>query len=174
MQNNAFANITLSVDTHCVSARGNQSDPNSFTWFSFHLSRGVSRFFQLIYAGSSSFFLQPVTSPWFYPMGHVESNISRSISARRCSALPLSLPPSLSLPWFSQDASPGFKPDPVVSTVTNETSYNCQQRGEFGPRSGDASFLRNCAWTSRLCSPFLRNSRQRNSPTRGLIDSRAN
>ena len=91
-----------------------------------------------------------------------------------CSALPLSLPPSLSLPWFSQDASPGFKPDPVVSTVTNETSYNCQQRGEFGPRSGDASFLRNCAWTSRLCSPFLRNSRQRNSPTRGLIDSRAN
>ena len=96
MQNSAFANITLSVDTHCVSARGNQSDPNSFTWFSFHLSRGVSRFFQLIYAGSSSFFLQPVTSPWFYPMGHVESNISRSISARRLLGPP-SLPPSPSL-----------------------------------------------------------------------------
>ena len=35
------------------------------------------------------------------------------------------------LPWFSQDASGGFKRDPVVSTATNETSYNSQHRGSL-------------------------------------------
>lgn len=135
---NAFVNIQL-IHISYVSARGNQSDPNSFTRVFFSsLARRISIFSRLIYAGWSLFFLEPVTRPWFYPMGHVESNISRSISARRLLG---PAPPTLD---FHRMHLRGLSPILSCRQLQTRRPITVSNGGEFGPRR-DASLLRNYA-----------------------------